>query len=401
METRQQRGLAIASETGKVRRMEAFWLVRSQTGSGQYIVEPNRKTPTCTCPDFETRGVKCKHLFAVEYTIRRETDADGRTTVSEQLRLTFSQDWPSYNAAQVTEKERVALMLADLCSAIDNPVQEGRGRPRLPLSDMAFAAVMKVYGGMSARRCSSDLRDLAAKGYMDKVPHYNTIATVLENPVLTPILQLLIDESVRPLRAIEVDFAADSTGFSTSVYERWFDHKYGREKSKAQWVKAHVTVGVITNAVMSVTVTDGFASDHSQFIDLLERTAATFAIRRISADKAYSGSTNLLAVEALGGTPFIPFKKNATGAQNSDLWGRMLRYFLQRREEFLSHYHQRSNVETTFHMIKAKFGARLRSKTPVAQVNELLCKVLCHNLCCLVSAHYELGITATFWKGVA
>jgi hypothetical protein len=35
-------------------------------------------------------------------------------------------------------------------------------------------------------------------------------------------------------------------------------------------------------------------------------------------------------------------------------------------------------------MIKAKFGEVVRAKTPVAQVNEVLCKVLCHNLCCLI-----------------
>jgi hypothetical protein len=57
-----------------------------------------------------------------------------------------------------------------------------------------------------------------------------------------------------------------------------------------------------------------------------------------------------------------------------------------RRDEFLTHYYKRSNVETTFHMIKSKFGTRIRSKTPVAQVNELLFKILCHNLCCLVDA---------------
>jgi hypothetical protein len=42
------------------------------------------------------------------------------------------------------------------------------------------------------------------------------------------------------------------------------------------------------------------------------------------------------------------------------------------REEFALHYHKRSNVETTFSMIKAKVGPRIRSKTPVARTNEIL-----------------------------
>jgi hypothetical protein len=48
-------------------------------------------------------------------------------------------------------------------------------------------------------------------------------------------------------------------------------------------------------------------------------------------------------------------------------------------------------------MIKAKFSPRLRSKSFTAGVNELLCKILCHNLAVLVSSTYELGITAQFW----
>jgi transposase len=75
----------------------------------------------------------------------------------------------------------------------------------------------------------------------------------------------------------------------------------------------------------------------------------------------------------------------------------MYEFFTYHREEFLTHYHKRSNVETTFHMIKSKFGTRVRAKTPTAQVNEVLAKVLCHNLCCLVSAFFELGIDASFW----
>lgn len=85
-------------------------------------------------------------------------------------------------------------------------------------------------------------------------------------------------------------------------------------------------------------------------------------------------------------------------AASRQLWLRAYDFFIHNREEFLQHYHARSNAETTFHMIKAKFGHRVRSKSPIAQTNEILAKVLCHNLCCLVSAFYELGIEATFWK---
>ena len=66
--------------------------------------------------------------------------------------------------------------------------------------------------------------------------------------------------------------------------------------------------------------------------------------------------------------------------------------------EYLKHYHKRSNVESTFSMIKAKFGDSLRSKTDTAIANEALAKVLCHNVCCLIQSHHELGIEPVFWE---
>jgi len=74
----------------------------------------------------------------------------------------------------------------------------------------------------------------------------------------------------------------------------------------------------------------------------------------------------------------------------------MFHYFQFRRDEFLAHYHKRSNVESTFSMIKAKFGDHLRSKADVAMVNEVLCKIICHNICCLIQEAHELGITTEF-----
>ena len=48
------------------------------------------------------------------------------------------------------------------------------------------------------------------------------------------------------------------------------------------------------------------------------------------------------------------------------------------------------------HMIKAKFGGKVRSKNPVAQMNEVLAKILCHNICVLIQAMFELGVEP-FW----
>ena len=75
----------------------------------------------------------------------------------------------------------------------------------------------------------------------------------------------------------------------------------------------------------------------------------------------------------------------------------MFHYYNLNRTDFMNHYHKRSNVETTFSMIKAKFGERLRSKTETAQINEALCKVLCHNLCVVIQSMYEFAVEPVFW----
>ena len=40
----------------------------------------------------------------------------------------------------------------------------------------------------------------------------------------------------------------------------------------------------------------------------------------------------------------------------------------------------------------------VRSRTDVAMKNEALCKIIAHNLCCVIQAQCELGIEAVFFK---
>jgi transposase len=106
-------------------------------------------------------------------------------------------------------------------------------------------------------------------------------------------------------------------------------------------------------------------------------------------------------VDSLGGTAYIPFKSNSTGNADhhhgkDNLWAKMFHYYQFNRLDFLEHYGKRSNVESTFSMIKAKFGASVRSKSKTAQVNEVLCKLVCHNICVLIQSIHELGIEPIF-----
>jgi transposase len=407
IEARRQRGMEIAAVCPLTRK-GGNWVVPSMSGNGRYTVTPDSEKPTCTCPDFEARGCRCKHIFAVEFAMRRETtqNADGSMTVTETIavkatkRTTYAQDWPAYNKAQTNEQDHFQILLRDLCAGIHNAPQQGKGRPRLPLSDVTFAAVFKVYSTFSGRRFVSDLRAAHERGHIRQLPHYNSIFKYLEDPDLTPILNALIAESSKPLASVESDFAIDSTGFASSRFIRWYDHKYNVVRQDHDWCKAHFICGVNTNVVTAVEIHERNASDTPQLPSLLDATAKNFNVRELSADKAYASVDNFAALDRHNVTPYVAFKSHHTGAAGG-LFEKAYHFFSFNRETFLAHYHKRSNVESTVMMIKTKFGDAVRSKTDTAMKNEALCKVLCHNIVCLVSAFYELGIGATFWQPAA
>jgi transposase len=74
----------------------------------------------------------------------------------------------------------------------------------------------------------------------------------------------------------------------------------------------------------------------------------------------------------------------------------MYHKFAYHRDDFLAHYHRRSNVETVFSMVKAKFGDGLPGRTTEAQTGEVIATFVAHNLSMLIQAFYEMGIEPTF-----
>jgi transposase len=249
----------------------------------------------------------------------------------------------------------------------------------------------------SARRFSSDLRATHERGHLSREISGMKVNSFMENAAFTPILKALVAKSAAPLKAVETDFAIDSSGFSACKFERWYDHKYGVTKMRHAWVKVHICCGVKTNVVTAVRILDKDANDCPQFAPLVKETSGTFTIGEVSADKAYLSVENFEAVADCGGAAFIAFKKNTTGGVGG-LFEKMFHYFQFKQDEYTAHYHKRSNVESTFSAIKRKFGDSVKSKDETAMVNEVLCKLVCHNLCCLIQEQCELRIENVFWK---
>lgn len=379
------------------------WYVPSQSSAARHKVDPSPTNPSCTCEDFELRQRPCKHIMAVrqlhERQLKGEPHPDPATIPMRPKRPTYRQDWPKYNLAQVHEKDHFQVLLSDLCRAVPQPPTKhakGVGRPTMPLCDAIFAVVFKVYSTLSARRFMSDLREAQERGHVNEAVSYNSLLKCMEMPETTAALTDLIVRSSLPLRSVENTFAVDSSGFATSRYVKWFDEKYGINRQKAEWVKCHLACGVKTNVVTAVHVDAKNSGDCPPFVPLIKTTAENFTVKEVPADKAYLSNDNLELIESLGATVFIPFKSNSL-ATGTPLWERMYHFFAYRRYEFLSHYHQRSNVESTFSMIKRKFGDAIRAKADTAMKKEVLAKVLAHNLCCVISAWYELGIEPAEW----
>jgi transposase len=255
---------------------------------------------------------------------------------------------------------------------------------------------MKVYSQLSSRRAKYLYHDALERQQITYAPHFNIVTKTLNKKELKPILQNLVHLSAEPLASIENDFAIDSSGFRCSTFGSYCEEKHGTKRTR-NWLKTHISTGISTNIVADVVITDEHGADSPQLKKLIRNTAEHFKIGEISADLAYSSRKNLQLIDSFGGTPFIPFKKNATGRSGrSALWRKTFHYFQLHKEEFLEHYHKRSNVESTFAAIKKKFGESVKSKNRIAQENELLCKIIAYNITVLIHEMIQLNGTSEF-----
>lgn len=402
MDKRERKGLLLAHRDGiEYNDDDIIHFVPSESKPNHRYRVFFSENSTCNCEDFQRYRQTCKHIWAVHYfTIKDSGEELPEVPDEEEVETPVIQrNWPAYNRALVNEEPKLLLLLRDLCKRLTTPPpSRSGGRPRIPLSDMIFAMVYKVFSKDPARQFMNDLGKARESGFVRTQFNHNSLLNYFDDPDLTPTLLEMVGASAAPMAAQEQgEFAIDATGITTSRFRRWVQERDLPDKEKRDWVKLNLICGAKTKVVAAVEITEGSTNESPFLPRLVAEAAKQFRIVRVSADKQYSSINNLNAVHEIGATPLIPFKDNAVG-EGDDIWRRAFFFFQYRKAEFTRHYNKRNIAECVFSMMKRKFADSVRSRKRTAMKNEILCKVICHNLCRIILSMYESNLEADFCR---
>lgn len=312
---------------------------------------------------------------------------------------TYAQDWPAYDAAKTNEDVLFKRLLQELLLlAVEEPTRPRLGRRGFDTRTKIFCMAIKEYYKSDLRKATSILKELQHLHLIGRVPCYKSLDNFYNTPELQSILDQLMLITALSLAPVERTGAIDSTGFSVSKYESWQEHKWGTPGQRTRrWVKLHAHVGCTTNVIVSAEVTEKNVADITMLPTVVGDRPRHFQFQDFVGDRAYGSREVYNFLDKAGLDVYIPFKRtSSSAAKGSRLWKEMYEFFKRCPEEYNMHYHQRSNVESTFHMLKQRFGHNLLTKGFTANQNEIKTRILCHNLCVLIQEAAERGIIADF-----
>jgi len=145
--------------------------------------------------------------------------------------------------------------------------------------------------------------------------------------------------------------------------------------------KLSVAVAAACHLILAAKVRAGNGSDAPDFDELLFRAWKRADVRVVVADAGYDSEKNhRIAREDMGVRSVIPPGiGRPTGKLPSGRWRRhMAKRFARKADE--KQYAQRSQSETVHSMVKRNQGSALRSRTPERRKQEMLLRVLTHNI---------------------
>jgi len=157
---REERGIEIVNKDSQIKMIDSsVYQVLSQNGNGVYFVSLADDGWVCECPDFKFRGLKCKHIWAVELSIKlRETVEKG--TVIQQISVSECVYCHSQNLKKNgVRRNKNGGIQRFFCFDCGKTFTVNIGFERMKHNPQAITTAMQLYfSGESLRNTQKSLR---------------------------------------------------------------------------------------------------------------------------------------------------------------------------------------------------------------------------------------------------
>ena len=303
-------------------------------------------------------------------------------------------DWSGYNLAKIKETKLVLLFIKNAVDELAKPerLTTGRGRKRIPASDLAKTILVQQYFQKSDRvavglvdlfKEKLGIRSELSPRSLDRAYHSRRVREIIKR---------VFKATSDPIAPLETSFSSDSTGQSLSIKQNYVNDREN-VKAHAGYDKFGVMVSNNFHIATSAVFGPGTMNDSPLFEPLLQETAEKFIVDDVEADAGFLSKYNCSLVGRFGGTPYIYPKIGVTlNKDGSKEWHEMLKNIIKDPQRWLEKYHVRSNNECYFSSYKRRFPSPLLRKLPFGRNTECLARLTLQNICMLTNAYFEQSV---------
>jgi hypothetical protein len=186
--------------------------------------------------------------------------------------------------------------------------------------------------------------------------------------------------------------AVDATGYEAQPVSHYYVRQQGRRRKQRRWPKLTAVLETASHLFLSARVTKGPSQDAPHLGPAAKAAVGRCPVDTLLGDAAYDSEANHAEPRQRLGvrSTVIPLNPRGNGRKRPRTKYRrqMVRRFRRRPKgsRYRRVYGQRWQVESGFSRNKRLLGSALRARRWVAQKQEILCRVITHNLMLLAAA---------------
>ena len=219
------------------------------------------------------------------------------------------------------------------------------------------------------------MKDIKEKLDLDKIPHFTTlqkfvsrIPSSLFNLTLSKVLKLFYSHGENvPITAI------DATGFTSSYASHYYSRRTG--KLRRSFLKTSISVDTDKKVVLGWKISQKTYHDVKHAKALIRQSNKSRKSECYVMDKGYdSEKIHALIREEIKADSIIPLRKRKRRKIKGKYRKQLYLIFDKNK------YNKRNIAETTFSVVKRKFGEVLRARKFYNQVKEIKIKLIVYNI---------------------